>query len=65
MPIGLVYYSLGNLDPRYRSSLKSIQLLSAVKYDIVVKYGIEEILKPTVEAIKKLEKVCTYVIDLE
>lgn len=23
--VGLVYYSLGNIDPKYRSSLKSIQ----------------------------------------
>lgn len=60
MYIGLVYYSLGNLHPKYRSSLKSIQLLSVVKYEMVVKYGIANILQPVVEAIQALEKVYTY-----
>lgn len=55
--LGLVYYLLGNLEPRLRSSLKSIQLLCVVKNDIVVKYGIEAILKPIVESIQALEQV--------
>ena len=52
---------LGNLDPKLRSSLKSIQLLCVAKYPIVVKLGIEEVLKPIVEDTKALEKVnlCT------
>ena len=54
---GLVYYTLGNLHPELRSSLKSIQLLCAVKYSFVVKYGLNEIFKPVVEAILELEKV--------
>ena len=54
-----MYYTLGNLDPKYRSSLKSIQLLSVVKYTLVVKHGIGKILEPVVEAIKELEQVDT------
>lgn len=55
---GLVYYTLGNLDPKFRSSLKSIHLLSIAKYEHIVEYGIEELLKPVVEDVLKLEKVC-------
>ena len=55
--LGLVYYLLGNLDPKLRSSLKSIQLLCVARNPIIVKYGIEEILKPIVESIQALEKV--------
>ena len=65
-PSGLVYYVLGNLHPKLRSSLKSIQLLCAVKHAFIVKYGIERILQPIVEAIQELEKVnhaheCNYI----
>ena len=55
--IGLVYYLLGNLDPKLRSTLKSIQLLCIAKYTVIVKYGIEEILRPIVESVQKLEMV--------
>jgi hypothetical protein len=55
--LGLVYYLLGNLHPKFRSSLKSIQLLCVARNPIIVKYGIEEILKPIVKSIQKLEKV--------
>ena len=48
---------LGNLDPKLRSLLKSIQLLCVTRNPIIVKYGIEEILKPIVESIQALEKV--------
>ena len=48
---------LGNLHPRFRSSLKSIQLLCVARHSIVVKYGIAEILQPIVEAIQELEEV--------
>ena len=58
--LGLVYYLLGNLHPKFRSSLKSIQLLCVARNPIIVKYGIEEILKPIVGSIQKLEKVKQY-----
>ena len=56
-PLGLVYYMLGNLHPKFRSSLKSIQLLCVARYPIIIKYGIEEILQPIVKSIQELEKV--------
>ena len=46
-----------------RSSLKCIHLLCVVKHQIIVKYGIDEILKPIVEDIKKLESVSDLIIN--
>ena len=57
---GFLYYTLGNLDPKLRSSLKSIYLLSVVKHEYIIKYGIDEMLKPVVQDILKLEKVQDY-----
>lgn len=54
---GILYYTLGNLDPKLRSSLKSIHLLSIAKYEIICKYGIENLLKPVVDDVLKLERV--------
>ena len=55
--LGCLYYTLGNLHPKLRSSLKGIHLLSIVKHSYVIKYGIDKILEPVVEAVKKLEEV--------
>ena len=61
---GVFYYQLGNISPKYRSSLKSIHLVAITKSTIIKKYGPDEILKPFMNAIKELEKVihykCTY-----
>ena len=40
-----------------RSSLQNIHLLCVAKYEIMKKYGIEEVLKPIVESVQELEKV--------
>ena len=53
----LFYYTLGNISPAYRSSLKCIQLLTVVKYNDLVKYGIDTILSPFMEDLKLLEAV--------
>ena len=53
---GLFYYTLGNIRPRYRSQLKSIQLLAVVKRCVINKYGINAILEPIVDKILELEK---------
>ena len=44
----------------YRSSLKFIQLVTVVKSDDLVKYGVNAILEPFVDDVKKLESVCIY-----
>ena len=64
--IGLVYYNLGNLNPKLRSSLKSIHLLCIARYQLITKYGIDEIFAPIVEAIRILESVsCVVCIHIQ
>ena len=55
--VGLFYYTLGNLSPKYRSSLHSIQLLIAIKSNLLIKYGVDKVLQPVLEEIKQLEMV--------
>ena len=54
--VGLIYYSLGNLHPKYRSPLKGIQLLSVTYYSLIEKYGIDAILEPIVADVKSLKE---------
>ena len=54
---GAFYYVLGNVSPRYRSQLKGIQLVCMAPVSALKKQGIDAIMKPIVEDIKKLEKV--------
>ena len=53
----LFYYTLGNISPKYRSSLWSIQLLIAVESNMLVRYGSDKILQPVLDEIKQLECV--------
>lgn len=48
---------LGNVSPKFRSSLKSIQLLALVEKPVYDKYGMDKILEPAIADIKELEKV--------
>ena len=50
-------YMLDNLPPVLRSKLCSIQLLCVCKYSFIKKYGVDVILQPIIEDVKKLEKV--------
>ena len=45
------------MSPRFRSKIHNIQLLLLAKYSLVVEFGIDNILKPIVEDIRKLESV--------
>ena len=55
---GLFYYLLGNIFPRLRAGLNSIQVLCAVKSSVIKEYGMNEILRPFVADVLKLEEVC-------
>ena len=57
---GAFYFLLGNLHPKHPASLWSIQPLALVKYSIVSTYGINRIMEPIVEDVKKLEAVSYY-----
>ena len=51
---GMFYYMVGNIDPRLRSRLHTIQLMAVTHTQHIDKYGINEIL---MEESKKLEEV--------
>uniref|UniRef100_A0A1X7UBD0 C2H2-type domain-containing protein n=1 Tax=Amphimedon queenslandica TaxID=400682 RepID=A0A1X7UBD0_AMPQE len=53
--LGLFYYTLGNLSPKYRSSMVTIQLVAIVKYTLLQRYGHEAILRPFIDDVKALE----------
>ena len=55
--VGLFYYTLGNIDPKLRSAVHTIQLLMVVRFTLVEKYGMNKILKPFVDDICHLESV--------
>ena len=52
---------LGNIDPKFRSTLKSIQLLTIANTVYIEKYGIDAILEPFMKDILKLEEVHLHV----
>ena len=52
----MLYYTLDNIRPRYRSQLKSIQLWAIVKRPIINKYGINAILEHFMTDLAELEK---------
>lgn len=61
--VGILYYQVGNLSPYLRSKLISIQVVAVAKVPIIMKYGIDCILEPFINDMKKLEQVrlVTYV----
>ena len=58
--LGVFYFTLGNVNPKFRSKLKSIQLAALVRRVHLVKYGMNAVLRPIVDDLKKLV-VCHYV----
>lgn len=55
--LALFYYTLGNIHPRYRSTIRCIQLLTVTKSSILQEYGADAILEPFMDNIKSLEQV--------
>ena len=49
------YFSIGNLEPKYRSHLRHIHLAILARYKLVQKYTYSDILKPLIEDLKKLQ----------
>ncbi|XP_028407455.1 uncharacterized protein LOC114530067 [Dendronephthya gigantea] len=54
--LGAFYYTLGNIRPTYRSSIKAIQLLCLCKTAMIKKYGMNEVLRPFITDLQKLEQ---------
>ncbi len=62
--IGIFYYILGNIQPKFRSKLSSIQLVAIVKTPTLNMYGMDAVLRPFVDDLKKLVGcvvLCTYI----
>lgn len=53
----LIYYTLGNIHPNYRSRIMCIQLLAVVKSSVLQEHGPDTILEPFLEDIRALESV--------
>jgi hypothetical protein len=52
--LGCVFFTLGNIRPMYRSSLKAIFLLAVAKSSTVKAHGIDSVLKPLLDDLKTL-----------
>jgi hypothetical protein len=52
--LGFFYYNIGNIHPRHRSNLSSIHLVAITNRSHIKKYGMNTILQPLVNDIKKL-----------
>ena len=55
--LGVVYYTLGNINPKYRSQLDAIQLLAIATSPVIKKYGIGAVLEPFLDDLQFLEQV--------
>ena len=52
--LGILLFTLGNIHPKYRSSLRTIQLVIAATYPVILNHGLDAILKPFIEDLKVL-----------
>lgn len=59
---GAVYFTLANIDPALRSKLDVINLVALFKSVLLVKYSLNDILKPFIDDLKKLCAVRYYII---
>ena len=57
--VGMFYFTIGNMSPKYRSQLCNIQLVAVAKSNMISKYGMDEILKPFIADVKKLVCFCS------
>ena len=53
---------LGNINPKYRSRIESIQLLTVIRTTLINKYGVNKILELFMEQINLLERVGTHML---
>lgn len=52
--LGCMFFILGNIRPRYRSTLKAINLVAVAKHEDIIQYGMDTFLSPFVEDLKTL-----------
>ena len=44
--LGIVFFTLGNIHPKYRSTLRAINLVLVATVPVIERHGINEIMKP-------------------
>lgn len=54
LSIGIFYYMIGNLSPKYRSKVNSIQLLAMVKTKHIKTYSMNAVLSSIIDDVIKL-----------
>ena len=52
--LGLIFFSLGNIHPKYRSSFKAMYLAIAAPSKVVERHGLNTILQPFINDLNKL-----------
>jgi hypothetical protein len=52
--LGVVFYTLGNISPKYRSQLRLINLALVASVPIIEEYGLNQILKPFIADLNTL-----------
>ena len=57
----MIYFVLGNLPPQYRSCQRDIHLTSTCSSKLISKYCYEEIIRPFLDDLRKLETEEIYV----
>ena len=55
--VGLFYFMLGNIDPKLRSNLQSIQLVTVLRTQLMETYTVSDVLGPFMTDIRQLESV--------
>lgn len=65
--LGIVLFTLGNIDPKFRSSLRVIHLVLAATAPVIEKHGLDAIMEPFVEDLKSLasEGITVFVNGIE
>ena len=58
MYLGLLYFTIGNISPKLRSSLRCIQLIACVTTPLLDQYGFRKVLQPFIDDVNRLAEVC-------
>lgn len=54
--VGLIYFSIGNLDPVLRSQLGAIHLVSVFNSKLIESYGFDAFIAPFIRDLRELSK---------
>ena len=52
--LGIILFTLGNIPPKFRSTLRAINLIACAVHPVIVEHGIDSILKPFIKDLNVL-----------